>query len=181
MYDLRLSCTFHGISLSLSLPPSLSYLQSVSNPCTCTIWTYWLQYVCLIANLKCLLILCYSLLYSFVYWTLPDDSAITLQQLDLRDPTSTQTLTTTMQRRRRKRQDIATLSLTSALTLDPATGWLWVCDADTGDLLSCDPASVNCTVEVAASDLTPIAMGNYKLHTRYGLPYTLLSYLLYMV
>ena len=130
--------------------------------------------------------LCYSLLYSFVYWTLPDDSAITLQQLDLRDPTSTQTLTT-LQRRRRKRQDIASLSLTSALTLDSATGRLWVCDADTGDLLSCDPASptVDCTVEVDASNLmdgvTPIAMGNYKLHTSYGLPYTLLSYLLWYI
>ena len=74
-----------------------------------------------------------------------------IYQLDLRNPTSPTLLPSSS--RSKRQTDIAALNLTSALTLDPSNGTLWVCDADSGDILSCDPISQLCSVEVNASAL----------------------------
>ena len=49
---------------------------------------------------------------------------------------------------------LSSLSLTPALALDPRTRRLWVCDAISGDILSCNPANGSCDVEVSAAALT---------------------------
>jgi len=49
---------------------------------------------------------------------------------------------------------LSSLSLTPALALDPRTHRLWVCDAISGDILSCNPANGSCDVEVSAAALT---------------------------
>ena len=48
---------------------------------------------------------------------------------------------------------LSSLSLTPALALSPRTGRLWVCDANSGDTLSCSPVNGGCTVEVEAAAL----------------------------
>ena len=63
-----------------------------------------------------------------------------------------------------KRQATLTLSsfsLTPALALSPRTGRLWVCDANSGDILSCSPVNRSCTVEVEAAALGSNDIGEY--------------------
>ncbi len=49
---------------------------------------------------------------------------------------------------RQKRQVLSSLSLTSALAQDPVTGELLVCDAASGDIYRCNPATMMCSVVV---------------------------------
>lgn len=46
-----------------------------------------------------------------------------------------------------------TVNITSALTQDPDTADLLVCDSQSGDILRCDPMSGSCVVEVDHSSL----------------------------
>ena len=55
---------------------------------------------------------------------------------------------------------LSSLSLTPALALSPRTGRLWVCDANSGDILSC-PVIGSCTVEVEAAALGRSDIGKY--------------------
>ncbi len=57
---------------------------------------------------------------------------------------------------------LSELSLTVALTFDPIGGRLWVSDATTGDILSCNVTdNVPCTIEVVASDITTGPLGEF--------------------
>ena len=94
----------------------------------------------------------------FVYWSETSPTGLTShKQLDLRQTSLNQSTTLNRSIRQHKRtledlRDEATLasipSLTPALALDPVTGELLLCNAESGDVLRCDPAQGNCSVEV---------------------------------
>ncbi len=46
-----------------------------------------------------------------------------------------------------------TANITTALTQDPVTGDLLVCDSQSGDILRCNPILGNCSVELDHSNL----------------------------
>ncbi len=81
-----------------------------------------------------------------------------MYQLNLSDPVSP-ALLSEMGVSRRRRQGVglflSEISLTVAMTFDPIGGHLWVSDAATGDILSCNVTdNVPCTIEVEASNIT---------------------------
>ena len=92
-----------------------------------------------------------------VHWTQTTPSGlVSLHQLNLRltNATSSTSLSLPSQGRRKKRdlrrsrrQALSSFSLTSALTQDPRTGDLLVCDSSSGNILRCLP-DMMCTVEV---------------------------------
>ena len=94
--------------------------------------------------------------HSYLYWTIANDSSNSLHQLNLRDPSSSTTLTmpTSQVGKRQAGISLSSLSLTPALALDPRTRRLWVCDANSGDILSCNPTNSSCDVEVSAAAIT---------------------------
>ena len=75
-----------------------------------------------------------------------------LYKLDLTNPTAAETLTAAGGRRKRA-GSLQEVDLAPALTLDSASGLLWVSDASTGDILTCSITSNMCGVEVSASAL----------------------------
>ena len=89
--------------------------------------------------------------HRYAYWTVTEVSSASLYQLNLRNPIAVP-LNLTLPASSLKRQ-ADTVTLSAALTFDPITGRLWVCDNVTGDFLSCDPADMICTVEVTAVDI----------------------------
>ena len=88
----------------------------------------------------------------YLYWTIVNDSSNSLYQLNLQNPSMSSPFTVPSSSIS-KRQATPTLSLTPALALSPRTGRLWVCDANSGDILSCSPVNGSCTVEVEAAAL----------------------------
>ena len=90
--------------------------------------------------------------FRYLYWTIVSDSSNSLHQLNLQDPSMSSPFTVPTSSIS-KRQATPTLSLTPALALSPRTGRLWVCDANSGDILSCNPVNGSCTVEVEAAAL----------------------------
>ena len=88
----------------------------------------------------------------YLYWTIVNDSSNSLYQLNLQNPSMSSPFTVPSSSIS-KRQATPTLSLTPALALSPRTGRLWVCDANSGDILSCSPVDDSCTVEVEAAAL----------------------------
>ena len=75
-----------------------------------------------------------------------DTSQQSLYQLDLRNVTNGAIQIISKSSNRRKRS--ITMDITPALTLDPISGLLWVCDQSTGNILSCNASSMQCNVEV---------------------------------
>ena len=73
-----------------------------------------------------------------------------LYKLNLTNPTAAETLTAAGGRRKRA-GSLQEVDLAPALTLDSASGLLWVSDASTGDILTCSVTSNMCGVEVSAS------------------------------
>ncbi|KAL5457549.1 hypothetical protein EMCRGX_G034820 [Ephydatia muelleri] len=81
----------------------------------------------------------------YAYWTTQDTGRTVLYQQDLRAISGT--IPT-----RSLDQSITNIQL-QAMTLDPTNGRLWVSDAATGNILSCNATAWNCSVEVNATVL----------------------------
>ncbi len=56
-----------------------------------------------------------------------------------------------------------TATITPALTQDPVTGDLLVCDSQSGDILRCDPMSSECAMELNHSDLLAASAGRTNI------------------
>eukprot|EP00731_Ephydatia_muelleri_P032224 Em0023g731a len=81
----------------------------------------------------------------YAYWTTQDGGRTVLYQQDLRAISGT--IPT-----RSLDQSITNIQL-QAMTLDPTNGRLWVSDAATGNILSCNATAWNCSVKVNATVL----------------------------
>ena len=103
------------------------------------------------------LLISYTLTHEirYLYWTIVNDSSNSLHQLNLQDPSMSSNLTIPSSSigKRQATPTLSSLSLTPALALSPRTSRLWVCDANSGDILSCSPVDGSCTVEVEAAAL----------------------------
>ena len=67
-------------------------------------------------------------------------------------------------RRLRRQSSLNTIpSLSPALAQDPVTGDLLLCNANTGDILRCDPVLRNCTVEVDFTELLAVSPGRTSI------------------
>ena len=82
---------------------------------------------------------------SYAYWTTQEGGRTVLYQQDLR--AINQTIPT-----RRLDQSFTNIQL-QTMTLDPTNGQLWVSDAATGNILSCNATTWNCSVKVNATVL----------------------------
>lgn len=93
--------------------------------------------------------------FRYLYWTIVNDSSNSLHQLNLQDPSMSSPLTVPSSSigKRQATTTLSSLSLTPALALSPRTGRLWLCDANSGDILSCSPVNGSCTLEVEAAAL----------------------------
>lgn len=117
----------------------------------------------------------------FVHWTqtTPGSGVVSLHQLNLRQTdatTSTSLLSSRRKRhdlRRKRRQALSSFSLTSALTQDPLTGNLLVCDSSSGNILKCILPGMVCTVEVDRASLR--TSDNMTVTGDAGLPATSLA------
>lgn len=120
----------------------------------------------------------------FVYWTQTSsgNGPTSLHQLDLRqlEATSSSMLSPLSQGRRKRRslrrlrrQALTSFSLTPALTQDPSTGDLLVCDTASGDILRCSLPGMVCSVEVERAALR--TSDNMVVAGDAGLPATSLA------
>ena len=117
--------------------------------------------ICRKLHLLILYILTHEIRY--LYWTIVNDPSNSLHQLNLQDPSMSSNLTIPSSSigKRQATPTLSSLSLTPALALSPRTGRLWVCDANSGDILSCSPVDGSCTVEVEAAELGRNDIGKY--------------------
>ena len=94
------------------------------------------------------MLIIFGLILRYVYWSVTREESTSFFMLDLRSNLSIPIF--------------SELNLSPALTLNPATGCLLVSNKSNGDILSCEPHSSNCSIEVMAADVL-LSSGNHEI------------------
>ena len=95
--------------------------------------------------------LCLLAFPSFVYWTVtpPEPEDVTsLYQIDLRNNSTTSRTPILTRDGRKRRRRLIGIDITPALSMNPVSGALILCDRDTGDIIQCQLDALPCEVLV---------------------------------